>query len=98
MIFSAWERKQHTDTLKTWLFRNYKRIDPTDRSKAAGFKPHKTLCFTKDIGMHKKFLTEHKSLEERGVYLACNPTSFAGLVDIIHDSLQLVISEDYAKL
>lgn len=85
VIFSAWERKQQTDNLRKWLFRNYKRIDPSDRSKAAGFTHRKTLCFTKDIGMHKRFLSEHKSLEERGEDLVCNPTSFAGLVDSLGD-------------
>eukprot|EP01043_Picozoa_sp_COSAG02_P035317 COSAG02_NODE_2522_length_8608_cov_47.463862_1_plen_1635_part_00 len=84
VIFSAWERKQQTDNLSKWLFRNYKRIDHGERSKAAGFTPQKKL-FTKDIGMHQKFLSEHKSLAERGEELICNPTLFAGLVDSLGD-------------
>jgi Ca2+-binding EF-hand superfamily protein len=84
VIFSAWERKQQTDNLSKWLFRNYKRIDHGERSKAAGFTPQKKL-FAKDIGMHQKFLSEHKSLAERGEELICNPTLFAGLVDSLGD-------------
>jgi hypothetical protein len=70
VIFSSWERKQQTDNLKKWLYRNYKRTG--DQERGVNTKHKK-------IGMHAKYLEAHPILKSNA--LVKDLLMFNGLVD-----------------
>ena len=70
VIFSSWERKQQTDNLKTWLYKNYKRTG--DNTIGVNAKHKKK-------GVHAKYMKAHPMHETNA--LVKDLFMFNGLVD-----------------